>query len=226
MANGCGISFTINTQMKSPEETPQLQFLQSIDYGGKDHAGVEYQDIHLSDYNHEKVRQLPNVSQKRWVQGINLKLWPGSGSGQIVINGETFDVDYAWGGRNTPTYTSTGDRTSYTVRLKGEGVQARIAKVRDAIIQDESGALTYEMSYRDHQKQVNKTNTREEGIKKTREALKAMRELVGSGMDFITKEQKAATTKKWLDGFRKAWDENKPVVLHYQMKTIETDTLK
>jgi hypothetical protein len=210
--------------MKSPDETPQIQFLQSIDLGGKGHDGTPFHDVHISDYNHDKLRKLKNVSDKRWVKGINLKLWPGKGSGKVEIASETFDVTYAWGGRNKPDYTTTGARTSYTVRLEGENVSARLAAIRDAIIQDEVGSLTYQVSYRKHQR-ANGTKSKKDGEKKVIQNLKDMRRLKGTEQ-LIERQENTTTEHLWLTNFRKQWEENKPLTFQHQMKNIETDMIK
>lgn len=207
--------------MKSAEETPQLQFLEMIDplNGGRDYRGTEYCDIYLSDYNHKKVKKM-KLSPTRWVKGVNLRLWPGSGSGKIIIGGEKFAVAYAWGGRNKPSWETTGDRTSYTVRLEGTGVRARILKVRDAILMDECGALKYEISFRKYQRDFGVKNLLQ-GVGQLRKSVQS----INKNKELKASLGKLLNLRRMVTHFKKDWKANEPVVMSHQMKKIETDLI-
>lgn len=182
--------------------TPQLQFLQDIEIQA-DHC-----DVGLSDYNFAKVRKLKKVSKLRWVQGTNLKLAPGSGSGTITIGKETFTVTYAWGGRNKPK-GGNADRTSYTVRLSGDKIAERLQAIKNQIILEEEGTLSYFIPFRKYQQ--------ERGIKCPGDFLEELKNI--SEMLSVPK------AKAIITNFNKNWEANQPVELHKQMRDIETDMI-
>lgn len=220
--------------MKSPEETPQFQFLCSFAEGGVDYRGVEYQDIYLSDYNHEKVKELPNVSPKRWVLGLDLKLWPGSGSGTVVIAGEYFDVKYAWAGRSKPHFEgwTCGDCTSYTVRLEGKGVRDAITKLHKEIIKDECGATQYGVKFRDYEAKrgIKSRKAGEEQVRSTIAAILGRKPKKGDPeLNKLYKKLKAELEKtpmsERIADYRKQWKLNRTMMLDHSMKRIETDMI-
>ena len=210
--------------MKTPDETPQIQFLEAIDIGGD--SAKEYVDIYLSDYRHEILQQLPNISPRRWVKGENLKLWPGKGSGVVVIDNKRFTVTYAWGGRNKPETpdSTTGDRTSYTVRLEGEGVQKALEEIRSAIIVDELGAEKYQISFQDYER-MHGIHSLKEGKAKV---VNYLNEVLNHSdlKEVITKRMKTLTRKKRIASYRERWEANEPVTMTNTMKRIEPDLLK
>lgn len=121
-------------RIKIKTKTPQFQFLGGIAEYGRDSRG-EYVDIYLSDYNLAKVKKISPLSPLRWVNGINLALAPGSGSGRVCIGDYSFKVTYAWGGRSWPTDSSR--RSCYTVRLFEPNIWDKFKKLGAMINQHE-----------------------------------------------------------------------------------------
>ena len=133
-AHYCGQDILINA-------TPQLQFLQHIEWWNRSEDSF---CIHVSDYNHHKVRRLKNISPLRWINGHGLKLYPGFGSGSITIGEFVFNVTYSWGGRSKPR-GGWADRTSYTVQLRGSNMWHRFLTLTNQINKHEgksSGAIS------------------------------------------------------------------------------------
>jgi hypothetical protein len=185
------------------QPTPQLQFLQNFDQVTDEHA-----DLHLSAYNLEKVRKLKKLSKLRWVQGTDLKLKPGTGSGTIKIGQETFKVTYAWGGREEPGQLV--ERTSYTVRVTGPDLQKRIAALKQQIILDENGKTYNEVTYREHSAKGG-THSLADFI----QTLKPLHRM------FDVKQMESM-----VNGFKERWTKNELVKEYIHMRNIETDMLE
>jgi hypothetical protein len=190
----------------------QIWFLQSFDSFEK---GVC--DIHMSDYNLDAVRKL-KFSPLRWIE-FQGKVAPGSGSGTVKIAGKTFKVTYAWGGRNDSENYHI--RTSYTVRLSGRGIENEFKKIREQIIIDESGSLTYEVPYSTYCKHKTAKAFRQEQERMAK---------VFAAEEFGDTLQKYFTPEKIDEAVRehkrKMKDPKAMVTLHHSMDTIETDMLE
>jgi len=195
-------------------KTKQLQFLQSPDYHNV--GDPNQADISLSDYNFGKVRKLKNVSPLRWVRGVALHLSPGKGSGRVIIGKHTFNVVYAWGGRDKPE----GGRSSYTVRIEGENVKAILVEIAKQITIDELGSLSYEVPFREYQKAIGNKSV----ISMRRslvECLEYFKKNPSPNRVLPDVDVEAAVAK-----FKKDWKENKPVTLYHVCPKIETDILR
>lgn len=81
-------------------------------------------------------------------------------------------------------------RTSFTVRLKGRGIEGKFEKIRKQIVTDESGATSYSVSYKDYMTKRN-LNT----VSKFRAELQKGAKMFIEGKDFDGKD--------WSDDIKK-----------------------
>jgi hypothetical protein len=210
-------------------------FLEGIDRIGDGEA-----DIYLSDYLLEKVEQIKPLSPLRWVE-LNGTLRPGFGEGKVTINGNDFNVRYAWGGRSKPN-GGWEDRTSYTVRLKTDNAdRTKLMDIRVQIIKDEhEGNLYYEESFQVNAArfykalydiEVNAPEVYRKCIEKNNEECEKLNndEHIKVNDAKYQRNRIPTYTEEQIDHmvqvFAQKWEANINVKCYYPMRKIEPDML-
>lgn len=187
-------------------------FLESIDLLL---VGADYVDVDITDYNLRRLKKLKHLSPLRWITAHNSNIYPGHGEGQLVIGGETFEITYAWGGRNAPN--NYKKRTSFTVRLKGKNLKERLDIIRQQIILTERGSLSYTMPFREVWNRIEKGNPMT--AKFHRKTMMTLNEWLKE------KGKKLIDIEKSVRQFKEDVKKNPPVTFYYHMERIEPDML-
>lgn len=206
-----------------------------------DRIGDGEADIYLSDYLLEKVeKEVIPLSPLRWVE-LNGTIRPGFGEGKVTINGNDFNIRYAWGGRSKPS-GEWEHRTSYTVRLKiDDADKMKLMDIRVQVIKDEhEGNLYYEEPFRIYSSKFYKAlyNVEVNGpegyrmcIQKNNEECERLNndEHIKADNAKYHRNRIPTYTEDQIDHmvklFAEKWEANSNVKCYYPMHKIEPDML-